>query len=149
MRSVDVVRWLLESAGAVVLLVLLIARAVQDPCLGTIVLAALSPLIALAALFLLGNVLLGLQDLLIGAPPGWDQAPSYGSGILVMALGSLGGLAVLIFLVERVPCTGLMVIPSALSPLIAYAVAYGLLPAVLVVASLPLVMARRLWRRTG
>ena len=61
----------------------------------------------------------------------------------MFALASLGGLAVLIFLVERVPCTGLMVIPSALSPLIAFAVAFVLLPPVLMVAFLPLAIVRR------
>ena len=108
---------MIESAGALALLIFLIARAVQDPCLGTIVLAGLSPLIALTGLLLLGNVLIWFHDLLVGVPPGWDQVPSYREGSGMFALASLGGLAVLIFLVERVPCTGLMVIPSALSPL--------------------------------
>lgn len=80
------------------LLIFLIVRAVEHPCLGTIVLAALSPLIAL---FLLGAVLTGLQDRLIGPPPGWDQ-PYLRAGSAVMALMSLGGLAGLIFLVAYV-----------------------------------------------
>ena len=134
---------MIESAGALALLIFLIARAVQDPCLGTIVLAGLSPLIALTGLLLLGNVLIWFHDLLVGVPPGWDQVPNYRGGSGMLALASLGGLAVLIFLVERVPCTGLMVIPSALSPLIAFTVAFVLLPPVLMVAFLPLAIVRR------